>query len=1052
MVLEFQIYDWMETHETKEETSEEDDSTEDSVSPKDKGISKYVMYVFGRTIDGKSVFSKIINYTPYFYISLSSKWTKRECKANVKELKKWLLSDKNRKVWDRFKSGFQSIEVVERKTAENFTNNKTFNYARLIFNNSYSMSKFRLLFEENYLSIPQISKKKLRFRTYEANLPPMLRCFHIRKISGCSWVAVDKFERVKNENLKISYCDYEVIVDWRNISPIEKDCNAPLRIASFDIECYSHDGKFPQARRLRDKIIQIGTTYTYLGESIPYRQHIACLGETANVDGAIVEWYDDEREMVEAWKKEIIRSDCDIITGYNIFYFDEMYIYDRAVEHLYKPNNGEIVNINFLSKLKNHECRFKEMTLASSALGENKLRFWQTPGRVHIDLMKDVQKTYKLNSYKLDLVSSNFIRGQVNDIKKIKKNTYELSCSTIDDIFIEDFIHIELIRSFVSDFIGKKYIVKKLDKENKKLIIHSDIELKNEINFNDGKIFWSQAKDDVGPKDIFRLWGSGDKDNRAIVAKYCIKDCRLVNLLVNKLEVVTKNIEMSNVCYVPLSYLFTRGQGIKLFSLCLKEFKDRGYIFPVVKRNVTFEYMGDNYQGRIIRSPYSRDEDDDLDEAEKLKKKGYNYEYLIEVKKKNGKKYIPRKGKNNLIKFNKFKVEIIKNEGYEGAIVFDPIAEVLYEGLATKDYSSLYPSSIIHKNMSHETLVTDEEYDSIEGVKYYNACFRENDGTIQWRRFAQLGDDLGVIPGTLSKILKERKSVKKKMKVEKDPFKYKILDAKQLALKITANSLYGQLGAKTSPICLRDIAACTTMTGREMLIFAKKYDEEILPWIMNGIKEGYKKDKIKKVNKILDLELKDRENEKFIEKIKNYSTEMTKGIIFNPIIRYGDSVIGDTPLLLRNSITKDIFFEKIKFLSNSYENYHQGKESSELDNIETWTENGWTKVHRVIRHKLNKNKKMFKVLTHQGCVVVTEDHSLVDINSEPISANDIEVGSSLLHNFPNFEVNEETYIFDNIKLDCNLAHVLGMFMGDGSCGQYSCPSSNKSSWAINNKK
>ena len=242
-----------------------------------------------------------------------------------------------------------------------------------------------------------------------------------------------------------------------------------------------------------------------------------------------------------------------------------------------------------------------------------------------------------------------------------------------------------------------------------------------------------------------------------------------------------------------------------------------------------------------------------------------------------------------MVKFNKFKVEIIKNEGYEGAIVFDPIAEVLYEGLATKDYSSLYPSSIIHKNMSHETLVTDEEYDSIEGVKYYNACFRENDGTIQWRRFAQLGDELGVIPGTLSKILKERKSVKKKMKVEKDPFKYKILDAKQLALKITANSLYGQLGAKTSPICLRDIAACTTMTGREMLIFAKKYDEEILPWIMNGIKEGYSKDKIKKVNKILDLELKDRENEKFIEKIKNYSTEMTKGIIFNPIIRYGDT-------------------------------------------------------------------------------------------------------------------------------------------------------------------
>ena len=91
MVLEFQIYDWMETHETKEENSEDDESTEDSVSPKDKGISKYIMYVFGRTLDGKSVFSKIINYTPYF-ISLQSKWTKEVWQGKVKELKKWLLS------------------------------------------------------------------------------------------------------------------------------------------------------------------------------------------------------------------------------------------------------------------------------------------------------------------------------------------------------------------------------------------------------------------------------------------------------------------------------------------------------------------------------------------------------------------------------------------------------------------------------------------------------------------------------------------------------------------------------------------------------------------------------------------------------------------------------------------------------------------------------------------------------------------------------------------------------------------------------------------------
>jgi DNA polymerase elongation subunit (family B) len=895
MTIEYQIYDFLEDHEVNEE-EDSDEELDSSESPSEKKSRKFIIHSFGRTLEGKSVYAKIINYTPYFLIKLPVAWSKKECKDNLKKLKTWLLSSDNRKVWDKFKSGLKDINLIQKKSAEGFTNDRNFYFGRLIFDNSYAMRKFRLLFEENYLYIPEIKFKKLRFQTFEANLPPMLRCFHIKKITGCSWINVEKYKQITKEEDKASFCDIEINVDWRDLNYIQKDKNAPFRIASFDIECYSHDGKFPQARRKPDKIIQIGTTYTHVGESIPYRQHIACLGETNNINGIVVEWFNNEKDVIEAWRNEIIKSDCDILTGYNIFYFDEKYIYDRAMEHLYDINSDEKININYLSKLKERKCRFKEIKLASSALGENKLRWWDTPGRVHIDLMKDVQKTYKLSSYKLDSVSSNFIRGKVNKVTKIKnknnKVIYTLECETIDDIFLEDYIHLELVKDFVSDYIGHKYIVTKLDNENKILTIESNEEI--DLNLGEGKIFWSQAKDDVTPKDIFNLWGSGDPDKRAIVAKYCVKDCRLVNLLVNKLEVVTKNIEMANVCYVPFSYLFVRGQGIKLFSFCLKEYKDAGYVFPVIKRKITFNYedgtsKSGKYQGLTLRSPYAQDDDDDLTDAEKKKKKGYNYEYIIEVKKKNDKKFKPKFKKSNLIKFNKFKMEIIKMDGYEGAIVFDPVPEVLYEGLATKDYSSLYPSSIIHKNMSHETLVMDEDYDDVEGVHYYNAYFRENDGSIKWRRFAQRGNELGVVPNTLSKILKERKRVKKAMKVEKNPFKYKILDAKQLALKVTANSLYGQLGAGTSPICMRDIAACTTSTGREMLIFAKKYDEEILPWIMNGIKEGYLKNKPEKIQSILDLEMKNKDNQKLKDQIKKFSTESTLDIVFQPIIRYGDT-------------------------------------------------------------------------------------------------------------------------------------------------------------------
>jgi DNA polymerase elongation subunit (family B) len=57
-------------------------------------------------------------------------------------------------------------------------------------------------------------------------------------------------------------------------------------------------------------------------------------------------------------------------------------------------------------------------------------------------------------------------------------------------------------------------------------------------------------------------------------------------------------------------------------------------------------------------------------------------------------------------------------------------------------------------------------------------------------------------------------------------FEQAVLDALQSAYKVTANSLYGQIGSRTSPIFWKDIAACTTATGREMIMLAKDFVEE----------------------------------------------------------------------------------------------------------------------------------------------------------------------------------------------------------------------------------
>ena len=62
-----------------------------------------------------------------------------------------------------------------------------------------------------------------------------------------------------------------------------------------------------------------------------------------------------------------------------------------------------------------------------------------------------------------------------------------------------------------------------------------------------------------------------------------------VNKLVTKLSIVSNNIGMANVCSVPLSYIFLRGQGIKIFSLVSKECRDEDFLLPVLKKPKTEE-------------------------------------------------------------------------------------------------------------------------------------------------------------------------------------------------------------------------------------------------------------------------------------------------------------------------------------------------------------------------------------------------------------------------------------------------------------------------------
>ena len=329
------------------------------------------------------------------------------------------------------------------------------------------------------------------------------------------------------------------------------------------------------------------------------------------------------------------------------------------------------------------------------------------------------------------------------------------------------------------------------------------------------------------------------------------------------------------------------------------------------------------------------------------------------------------------------------DEKYQGATVLDAQAGAYYSPITALDFASLYPSIMCAHNLCYSTLVMDPQFDNLPGVEY------EQFGQF---RFAQNTSSL--LPVILMDLKAYRKKAKKLMAETEGTPMEAIYNGQQLAYKISMNSIYGFTGASKGMLPCVAIASTVTMRGRQMIDETKTYVEANFP----GAK-----------------------------------------------VRYGDSVMPGTPVLVRGS--EGIRVRTIESIAESWTEYPgflkegTNKEQSEIECLEVWTHHQWQPIKRVIRHKCQK--KIYRVLTHTGLVDVTEDHSLLDwcqsseelILLKPV---DVRVGQKLYHSFP-----------DNLGFDevCSTdeAFVLGMFVGDGSCGSYECPSGLKSSWAINNK-
>ncbi|KAH8556666.1 DNA polymerase family B-domain-containing protein [Umbelopsis sp. PMI_123] len=172
------------------------------------------------------------------------------------------------------------------------------------------------------------------------------------------------------------------------------------------------------------------------------------------------------------------------------------------------------------------------------------------------------------------------------------------------------------------------------------------------------------------------------------------------------------------------------------------------------------------------------------------------------------------------------------DEQYEGATVIEPTKGYYDVPIATLDFSSLYPSIMQAHNLCYTTLVSSATIEKLNLVRDEDYIVTPNNDF-----FVKSERRPGLLPEILTELLAARKRAKADLKKETDPFKRAVLDGRQLALKISANSVYGFTGATIGKLPCLQISSSTTAYGRQMIMKTKQVVEDTF-----NIKNGYKHD------------------------------------------------------------------------------------------------------------------------------------------------------------------------------------------------------------------
>jgi DNA polymerase elongation subunit (family B) len=761
---------------------------------------------------------------------------------------------------------------------------------------------------------------------------------------------VDKPQRTSVEE---SRCQIEVDAWHGDIHSLgingKYAAHAPLRIASFDIECAKKNFKgFPRAEE--DPVVTICSRLTMTPGSGS--------GPRCNVEGDIgvalqlhgctpvktpgvrTVWFDSERDLLMAWRDLVVQHDPDEITGFNTPNFDFPYLLQRA----------EVLGI---------EKRFADF------------------GRIRGELVTCAKKTFaNKGSGTIENNEVKIVGRLLYDVRQIAQRTIKLSTYSLNA---------------VAGLIG-------------------------------------QQKIDMDHHELPKLFFQGTDTDRERIATYCDIDSALPLAIARKRLFFVNAVEMARATRVPLAYELSRGQQIRVLALLLNTARDRGRIIDsAASRDIvlTAADSADKYEGAIVLTPATGFHDEPivtLDFASLYPSimLAYNMCYSTIIEEEQKGEFHP----DNLVTspigvtFLRGPKQFKRDDAIAAGVSADnletnpnetvsliggrPIPKTAADKLGLKegpDYRRVTATAMSDGQKQDAYMQMDTT--TIQAVAT-DAEKHVIDAVSQEMLITDTEKRHGLLPTILMGLLARRAIAKKQLAAESDPTLRAVFDGRQLALKIVANSTYGFTGTARGKAPERRIAGSVTGWGRDLIEFTRDFVEKHF-----SIANGYPAD-----SKVI----------------------------------YGDSVTGDTPLIIRKNGAISVI--RIDDINGEWRDYGDGKEAITLADgeLEVWNDGSFTNVNRVIRHQCTK--PIYRVLTHTGVVDCTSDHSLIRNNGTATKPTEVAVGDTLLHT-------DDSSLIPLLQgvstiTDVNEAFAMGMFASEGSCGVYGHGSSIKYTWAVNN--